>query len=249
MKTEWSVRCWLFVICLCVVSLILTFGCAPARIRLSPEEARGKFGTIDVKTGQEPAATALTRPITSPGDGAGKGAAMGFVGALKGGVQNGPVGIVIGIAISPLTTVGGAIYGAIAAKDPLEIEQAARVLDRAVTEARLQETLRDSVARRLMARGVDVRDPTSDPPATTVIDTQVSQVKFAGDGINPDFVLVLRGVVTVEQGAPFTWTITGDRRTFLAWSENDAKLFRDQLVRSVEKMAEMMVDQLLSRRP
>jgi len=248
MKTEWSARCRLFVICLCVVSLILTFGCAPTRIRLSPEEARGKFGTIDVKTGEEPAETSFSRPMTSSGAAAGKGAAMGLVGAIGGGAKSGHViGLAIGIAISPLAVVGGAIYGAIAAKDPGEIEQAAMVLDRALTEARIQETLRDSVTRRLMARGLDVPDPTSNTPIATVIETHVSKVEFQGSGINPSFLLIVRGDVTVGQDTSKKFIITGDQMEFLVWSANDAQLFRKQLVRSLDKLAEMMVDDQLSR--
>lgn len=252
MKAEWSARCRLVVICLCVVLLIFTSGCAPTHIRLSPEEARGKFGTIDVKAGQEPAATAFTRPITSPGEGAGKGAAMGALGALEiasKGAGAGPVGLLIGIAMLPLFVVGGTIAGAVAVKDPGEIAQAERVLDRALIEVRIQETLRDSVTRRLMARGLDVRDPASDTPIATVVELQVSKVEFQGSGVDPSFTLFVWGHVTVHGTAKrfYVWSV--DRKKFLEWSANDAQLFRENLVRSLEKMAEIMVDRLLSRAP
>ena len=246
-RLEWSARCQLFVTCLCVVLLILTSGCAPTltpRTRLSPFEARGKFGTTVVTTGEEPAETSFIRPMTSSGAAAGKGALMGLVGVAKGGD---PISAAIGVAILPFAVVGGAIYGATAAKDPGEIDRATEVLDRALTEARIQETLRDLVIRRLAERGVEVPDPTSNIPIATVIETHVSKVEFQGSGINPDFSLVVRGNVTVGQDTPKRFFAWSDRREFLVWSANDAQLFREQLVRRLDKLAEMMVDDLLSK--
>src|SRR5262245_20342854 len=102
---------------------IVFFGCASAprpatTVRIPVEQARAEFGALGVTTINVTPSISLGRPLTSPGQAAGRGAINGAVGPIAAGSAFGWGGAAAGVLIAPITTVVGAIYGAVAAKSP-----------------------------------------------------------------------------------------------------------------------------------
>jgi hypothetical protein len=241
------------------ILLVLPLGCAPARVRLSPDEVRAEFGRIGITTSESPPPTSFGRPMTSAGKAAGAGALGGFGGAILGGARTGnAIGLALGIAVSPLAAAGGAIYGAVAARSPEEVEQATQDMERAIAELNVQENLRDLVIARLAEVDpyLDVRpyngpsDTVGDNP-DTVIEVRVASVSLVGQGINPTLRLYLHAAVRVVKGNVVTHSRTivagGDGETFLTWAGENSQRFRWQVRRELQRLAEKIVADVLSR--
>ncbi|HSF06565.1 MAG TPA: hypothetical protein VLG10_12315 [Methylomirabilota bacterium] len=237
------------------LSMLLVFplGCGvPTPVRFSPDEVRAEFGRIGIATTDTRPTTAFDRPMTSRWEAAGQGALAGLV-----------IGLSVLPFFAPVTVPAFAILGASAARSPQEVEQGASALEHAVVESNIQEQLRQAVILRLTERYTSIiADKVSTVEAgaefNTVIEVRVAEVSLKGHGffpVDPTLRLDLHAdgrVVRVGSTEGSRRIVTegeGDSHTLLEWAGHDAKLFREQVPRELERLANTIVDEVFSRPP
>jgi hypothetical protein len=243
--------------------LIVEVGCAPTaptaptRFRISAEEAQAEFGPLAVATVEDTPRVSLGRRPLTRGKGAAEGALVGAVApAAVGPVGGGPYGLIAGIMIAPLSTVVGTIYGALAGKNPEQVERAALVLEGAGQTVDVQYRLRDLVIAQLnrehLGGVMPIRQAdTSKPTASTVVEVWITDITLGGEGINPALTLQLSGGMRLlrmgDEVAYLSIGSGGQRHTFLEWAADDARLFKEQIAHESERLAKDVVQTLLSR--
>lgn len=226
------------------------------RPQVSVDKARAEFGTLGVAVVERTPELVSDRPETR-GTAAKEGALLGFVGppVLLGGMH--PFGVFVGLAISPLSTSVGAIYGALAGKSPGEVREALSILETATQQAGIQQRLRDLVVARLSREdlsGVAVTDPTTVSAGNdTTLEIEISVVSLASDrkGFNPKLTLSLpcamrihrKGVEVVEVRNPL-FSGYEEGQTLLEWAADDAKAFKEGITHELGRLAEAIVSEL-----
>lgn len=247
-------------ITLVVAIPIVVVGCAstapPATVRISAEAAQAEFGTLGVATVARTPQVSLGRPVTARGKAAATGALKGALGPVLIGSDIGGWPLFFGILLAPLTTIVGTTYGALAAKSPEEIQQAALMLERIGQAAEVQHQLRDLLSAQLSREHfVSViavgESDMAKPPVDTVVEVWIADIALVGEGINPRLNIRLSGAMRllrtgVEVG--YVWMSSqGQGHTLLKWAADDAKIFRAQIAHESEKLAKEVVNTLLSR--
>lgn len=239
---------------------IMCIGCAsteppaPTTGRISIEEARADFGTLAVATVEGIPSVSLGRPV-SRGKGAAEGALIGLAPLII-GVELGPGGTFLGILLTPLTTIVGTVYGALAGKSSDQVERAAQVLQRAGQATEVQYHLRDLVINKLGREqfGGVISVGGADKAkfsVNTVVEVWINEITLVGEGINPRLTLRLSGDMRVlrtgvETG--YLWVNSwGQKHTLMEWAADDAKIFRAQIAQESEELAQKIVDTMLSR--
>jgi hypothetical protein len=235
--------------------LVFPLGCGqPTRVRFSPDEARAEFGRIGIATTDTRPTTGFDRPLTSRWEAAGQGALAGLVI----GLSFPPL-----ILLVPVTVPAFAILGASEARSPEEVEQGAGTLEHAVVESDIQELLRQAVILRLTERYTSVitykvSAVDAGTELNAVIEVRVAEVSLKGHGffpVDPPLRLDLHAdvrVVRVGSTGGSRKIVTegeGDGHTFLEWAGDDAKLFKEQVPRELERLADTIVDEVFSRPP
>jgi hypothetical protein len=164
--------------------------------------------------------------------------------------------VFFGLLVSPLTTIAGTVYGALAAQSPEEVDSAARTLQTVGQAAEVQAHLRDLVIARLAREGY--RDVSAlgqaagaRPPVETVVQVWINEITLVGTGVNPRLTLRLAGDMRVLRAGVevgYLWVSSeGPHHTLLQWAADDAALFRAQLGHESDVLAETIVNTLLSR--
>jgi hypothetical protein len=238
-----------------VLCITLVVGCAPALVRMSPDDARAEYGRLAVFALETPPTVVFNRPVTSPGEGAKTGALVGAVAPILAGWEVGAAyGAALGILVSPITAIGGAVYGAIAAQSEKEIARGAQVLDAVVAEFKAAQAVRDALMVRLRREPyLDLAADEGTAPGTdTIVEVQVTDIGLIGQGINPNLTLSVGAVVRVRRAGVETLAeqllVRGDSRTFLTWAARDGNELRTALERQMGTVAERMLDAVLTRR-
>jgi hypothetical protein len=156
--------------------------------------------------------------------------------------------------MSPFAVIGGAIGGAVAPlPSPEEVEQAVGALENAAGELKTQEMLRQRVILRLteVERYPDIVAIHATPvnvsaEVNTLIEVRVVEIFLKGRGINPPLRLQLRGVARAVQGRAAVRsrkvTAEGDAYTLEEWAADEAKRFKEQLTRELERLAEKLTE-------
>jgi hypothetical protein len=125
---------------------------------------------------------------------------MGAIGPLAVGVHLGPGGVFLGILLTPLTTIAGTVYGALAGRSSEQVESAAKMLDSVGRSVDVQYHLRDLVITGLgreQYKGVIAlaeRDKAK-APVDTVAEVWIGSIALTGQGVNPRLTLQLMGAV------------------------------------------------------
>ncbi len=208
------------------------------------------------------------------GRGAAKGAmnmvALGLQGATE---VNDGVGaalvLALGLALAPPAAVVGSVYGATVAEPTAKVEEANAVLEQALAELPIQERFRDRTfettreqTRYSLVKLVDKepgpneqRDSSRPEPSfeevDSVLHTNVEMVQLAGEwGANPSLRLVMKVQVTLHQKADgldvavLILEYRGGWYTFTKWADHNAELFRAELDRAYQDLAEQVVEEL-----
>ncbi len=166
----------------------------------------------------------------------------------------------------PVGALGGAIYGAASAQSvellhPLsEIKGAEELMRNALADRRIEEAIRDRVEQVAPRRKCNcvflsvpyetVGNPSPSIEGTdTVVKVAVEEFGLAGEeGDDP------RVALRVRAWTYFKWTTSesaenmeyeGRSRKLSAWAADNARLFRQELNRAVQSLAEQIVDGLV----
>lgn len=252
---------------LLIVLLLLTVGCsstgpaAPTRARMSAEEATADIGTVAVDAAGRAPAVSFGRPfpLRSRLGGAKEGALAGFLAPILIGFEaGGPGGAIYGFILSPITTIVGTIYGALAlpSEAPTDVEQAPLTLETAAGELDVQLRLRDLVVAGLRRQYSGTAAPAAGGDAApegpdTVVEVWVSNISLLA-GTKPTLYLNLSGGMQVrKRGRILEYTplaTTGrEGHTLQVWTADDGQRFKDEITLELEKLAEQIVTELLSR--
>src|SRR5262249_5702164 len=140
-------------------------------------------------------------------------------------------------------------------------EQATSDLSKAVEELKLQEGLRTRVIGRLtelerypdvISVPVDVLFPDPTGRIDSVIRVEVTSLTLDGpQAVNPTLRLHLRAIVEIfERGSlkhSRAIVLVGKGHTLLTWADDDAKCFKEEVGRQLERLAEKIVAEVFSR--
>lgn len=262
---------WLGYIGLALAVLMGQTGCAPPAVRALPppslsEPERATLGTIGVRSGEPSPWVGVKSPTSGRGSAAWQVGSAGALGSIEGGFLSGHLlGIALGVGLAPVIGLGGAVYGVMAAESATTVAEAEAALQRVLTEGQFQEVFRDRVflvaqegTRRPLVR-LEQSGPTAREEAAsassraaghvdTVLEVTLEGVGFAGRGINPPLALIVQvgtRLLRVEDGTTLyasTLEYRSRTRKFVPWAANDAQLFRDELNRAAQSLAEKIVE-------
>lgn len=262
---------WLGYIGLALAVLMGQTGCAPYAVRALPppslsEAERATLGTIGIGSGDLSPRVGLKSPTSGKGDAAWKaGSAGAFVSIGAGILSSNAVFLALGVGLAPVVGLGGAVYGAMAAESATTVAEAEAALQGVLGEGRFQEALRDRVflvaqegTRRPLVR-LEQPSPTAREEAAsdssraaghvdTVLEVRLEDVGFAGCCINPPLALIVKvetRLLRVEDGKTLyesTLEYRSRTRKFVSWAANDAQMFRDELNRAAQSLAEKIVE-------
>ncbi len=227
---------------------------------MSAEEAAADLGTVAIDAAGRVPAVSFGRPfpLRSHLGGAREGALTGFLAPILIGFQaGGPGGAVYGFFLSPITTIVGTIYGALAlpSESPMDVERAPLTLETAANELDVQLRLRD-----LVVAGLRRQYPGTVTPAAggavpegpdTVVEVWISNISLLA-GTKQTLYLNLSGGMQVrKRGRILEYvplaTAGGEGHTLPVWTADDGRRFKDEIAHGLEKLAEQIVTQLLSR--
>jgi hypothetical protein len=252
-------------VALCAAWLGACSACAhaPSIRDLSPLEAqhlRAGLARIGVRTAADRATLTFRQPAKGAWGGAQRGAVVGALAPIAiGAVFPLPGTTFLGILVAPVTALGGAIYGSVAALPGAEVQRAEDSIGRAF--AALQET---RPVLRLRDRIVELGHATTGRLFTALDGLQPD----ATQGGDVDALLDLSDPRTGLQGA---WRIdppsiafaeirvrlrtpagdtlleetvfcSGEERSYLEWAADDGALFAAAIDSCVGAIAEKIVD-------
>lgn len=256
------------------VSIALLTGqisCATAPYTLPPppsEQVRTQLGTIGVVSARFAPGMDFRMPVKGPASGAGRGAAQAMGGVLGSGGE-------LGVIALPLAAVVGAIGGAAAAvMEPIEgLEEAETALKAAVAELNIQQEMRErflQVAREqtclplvLMEQGPSAVDEEvahrslATEGIHTVLEISVLRLDLLGKWWEKDpLVALVMAVRTRLMNVPDgkkLYESSFEYRSgifhFTEWGGDDAQLFRREVNRAYQRLAQDIVDVLFLSPP
>jgi|SoiMethySBSTD1v2_1073268.scaffolds.fasta_scaffold11433_5 hypothetical protein len=253
---------------LLIGSLLGPWGCTTNSHRIPPlsEQVRTEISTLGVATSSIVPTSDLKGPISGKGSGAAKGAgqaALAVVSAPKGGAGGDPRAAVvmlglIAIAV-PIAALGGAIYGAIVAPPDGKVKGAETALANAFADLKIQEAVHDHVLRAAQGCiGHRVAPLGETPDVDAILEIGVLSVRLAGAGaleINPPRHLLVfacpklvrradgRELYPAESIIPAFAYLSAPRK-FLEWGGEDARLFREEMERAYQNLADSVVEEL-----
>ena len=160
-----------------------------------------------------------------------------------------------GMAITPITTSMGAIYGALAGKSSEHTDRAMSTLEAAIRTVNVHQRLRDLLVARISREYsvVPMNDTaTADGEFGTVVEAAIHFVYLEGDGkgFNPKLALSVLGDMRIHRKGRvvdvrrITSSGSAERRTLEDWAAEDARAFREEIVRELEGVAEDVVSKL-----
>jgi hypothetical protein len=239
---------------LLIGTLLGPWGCATKshRIPTLSEEVRAEIGTLGVATSSIIPTSDLKSPTSGRGSGAAKGAGLA-AGAMAS--EKPPFGLVL----APVAALGGAIYGAIVAPSAQKVKEAETALASAFANLKVQEAIHDHVlqaARGRVGHPVVSLGETLDVDA--ILEIGVVSVKLAGAAaldIDPPLQLVIlacprlvrradgRELYPAEPTTPAVVHMSAPRK-FIEWGGQDARLFREEMERAYQNLAERAVEEM-----
>jgi len=196
----------------------------------------------------------------------------GFEIATSGGGAGRGVGealsIALGIVLAPAAAVVGGTYGAIAAEPAAHVEEADRTLREAIVELKIQETLREWTLRVGRSETdvpfADLSEAPTPPvgtlgnsqllesiPGDSLLIIQVTSLSLE-DGqwsINPSLRLLVKAQAQVVRKSDGNTLYSsdlayqGEHHTFTEWATGKGDLFRSELDRAYQQLAEQIIDE------
>jgi hypothetical protein len=193
---------------------------------------------------------------------------------LSGMPYGAALGLALGIGLAPIAAVVGSVYGAIAAESAEKVKQAEAALKNAFVDLKVWEAMGDRVFEVAQDRTshhlVLVAEPPPDTPGEktdegsraragvdTVLEVSISSVALvAPPAVNPPLALILQAcarLVRTADGAelypsggddPPALAYASASRRFVEWGAEDARLFREELGRASQSLAEKIVDEV-----
>lgn len=245
--------------CLAVALTLLVGGCAtvsspPACVtHPSPpsEEVRAAFGPIII-VGAEARPTEIARP-PDKGHAAGDGALAGLVLAPQaGGALGGGYGFAMGLFLSPLTAVGGAIYGASAGMSEGEFEQLVGTLRTVALECDVPGRLESGCREATQRLAPWALAPSNAPVGGT--STRLELVTLfalkAQEGIDPPLTLnctVQVRVLSGSHGAELfvgQFECLGAAHTLRKWAADNGAEFRNGIATACNALVEQIAERV-----
>jgi hypothetical protein len=239
---------------LLIGTLLGPWGCATKshRVPTLSEEVRAEIGTLGVAASGIVPTSDLKSPTGGKGSGAAKGAGLA-AGAMAS--EKPPFGLVL----APVAALGGAIYGAIVAPSAQKVKEAETALASAFADLKVQEAIHAhalQAARGLVGyRVVPLGDT---PDVDAILEIGVVSVKLAGAAaldIDPPLQLVIlacprlvrradgRELYPAEPTTPAVVHMSAPRK-FIEWGGQDARLFREEMERAYQNLAERAVEEM-----
>ena len=263
------------------------WGCATTDFRpnllppLPSEELRNQLGTIAVVSTYIKPETQFIEPARGAAAGLIKGAEGG---ALVGGLIGGYIGYgtatlapPLSIVLFPAGLVGGAalgmipggIYGAATALPPETIDQAETTLRHAVTELKVDDSMRSHIIQFIRdetnynvfsGNGPDVTDTDSETNyrawaelgVTTLLEVSVTAIWLGAiPGADPPMVMgmaVRSSLISASNGETLTYNTTvyqsPESHRFTDWAADNAALFHGECTQGGRLLAEKTVEDL-----
>jgi hypothetical protein len=243
--------------------------------RLGQEAPTDRKGTIGVVLRPTAANALLQIPAKGWFANAGRGAANGAaIGAIPGVLC--PIGFIpsclAGMGGSAIGSMVGGIYGAAKAEQASSWEQAESAFQVALTDLKIQEAIRDRViqnARELTPNSITLltnQDLTTAEiehsypvldirGISTVVDLSdvTVELRAAESAVNPRRKLFLTGwcrLIRTVDGAELDSRLITDEmggiRSVAEWTDQDAQTFRDEVTDASQRLAQQVVQELLS---
>ena len=249
---------------LLIGTLLGPWGCATKshRIPTLSEEVRAEIGTLGVATSSIIPTSDLKSPTSGRGSGAAKGAGLGArtmaLASLSGGKGQPLTGLVV-LSLTPIAAAGGAIYGAIVAPSAQKVKEAETALASALSDLKVQEAIHAHALQAARGRvGYRVVPLGDTPDVDAILEIGVVSVKLAGAAaldIDPPLQLVIlacprlvrradgRELYPAEPTTPAVVHMSAPRK-FIEWGEQDARLFREEMERAYQNLAERAVEEM-----
>jgi hypothetical protein len=144
-------------VAICLFLAFAASGCTAPDPAPPSAEIRAGLGRIALVASPQPPAL---RVIAVPGgrlDGAANGAGAALVSSIHGCLEVDPTGIcaLAALVLTPYISLGGAIYGAVAAAPESEVAAAGREIESALTGEDLQTAMAGGLAKAVRAAGLD----------------------------------------------------------------------------------------------
>jgi hypothetical protein len=244
------------------MSLLLA-GCAQIPGSL---EDRAGIQRVTVVPDTVPPKTHFETFAVGAGAGMGKGAAAGGLASLGGGAMGGPFTLLLGIVLMPLFAAGGAVYGAaiaVPADRATAIEALpTQVLATTAIERRLAELVaeagRDSgYVLTLSPENAD-RSPSGppvEPESDALLETDVTDFGFRGDGDDPDIAMYVRAKARLVRMpaqktlGESTFLFQSEPRKLNQWLDDGGKPLHAALDTLLRNLAREIVDRRLLHYP
>lgn len=236
------------------------------------EEIRARLGRVGIASAIGLTPVSIEPVTRGKGAGAAKGAGLGALAVLGGAATAGAggagigavVGLAVGIALAPIGAVVGTIHGAVTAPSAEKVEEAEAALKAAVAALKIQDLMRrrvvqvarDRITAIVMSFGEDA-DQQARRSVDSVLEVaipSVSQVVQPLSDIDPPvsvmvqarwrFIAVSNAAVVYPvgaEGARATVYVSAPRR-FVDWGAADARLFREEMARAFQALAETIID-------
>ncbi len=199
-------------------------------------------------------------------------------GAYSGNPLGFAIGVALGVGLAPVAALVGGIYGAVTAEPASKVQEAERALKNAFAELNVSEAIQDLVPQVATAETghrfvslaehpaaspepVDYRSPASEG-VDTILEVSVPVLGLVGPvGVNPPLQLVVQACARLIRTADGTTLYTlppvathplayaSPGRKFVEWGAEDARLFREELDRAYQTLAEKIVEELFLFHP
>jgi hypothetical protein len=237
------------------------------------EQVRAQVGTVGVASLGVIPGSALEGPTSGKWSGAAKGAGLGARNMLLGGLvmaagvsfASGGAGALVGgailalaIGLTPVAALVGGIYGAVAAEPADKVKAAEAALKSAFTDLKVQEAIRDRILRVARDRTDYGLVPLGENvDVDTILEISLPSLGLVGPAaVDPELFLIVRAcprLVRAADGAELyppgpeglrEVAYTSVPRKFFEWAAEDARLFREEMERSYQGLAEKIVEDI-----
>jgi hypothetical protein len=248
---------------LLIGTLLGPWGCSTNSHRITPlsEQVRADVGTLGVATSSIVPASDLVAATGGKGSGAAKGAAAGALGMAEASLRSGhPLTALIGLGLTPIAAVAGGVYGAVIAESAEKAKEAGTALARAFVDLKAQEVIHDHVLQTARDRlGHPVVSLRETRDVDTILEVSMPSVRLVGASaldIDPPLHLVVLAcprlvrrkddlqLYPTESTTPSAVVHMSAPRKFLDWGSEDARLFREEMERAYQNLAEKVVEDM-----